>query len=477
MSAQNNSSILKNVILVASSNIVTVLSGVLVGFILPLILGKTDYGYYKIFTLYASYVGLFHFGFCDGIYLYYAGKKYDELDKTKFRTFTKFLFYLESIIAFLIIIISLLVLQNDYRFIFIAIAITLLTNNMINYYQFVSQVTYRFKEMSLLNFIRTFLTIVAVAVLFALYQFYNQTIIYQLYVILYCFIYLIIMIWYIYRYRDITFGSKTPFNKEYKEIQSLFKIGFPLLLSNLVGTFILNIDRQFVSLLFDINSYSSYAFAYSMLNLVSIAIAAISTVLYPSLKNQNESNLSKLYNDLNAIILIIVSFCLLGYYPLVFIVNTFLKDYTSSLIIFRIVYPGLLFTSSITIIMANYYKSLNQVKLYFIISVVVLLLSIGANLIAYYLFYSMEAISIASIIVIFIWYLITEYFIKKRFKIHTIKNTIYLLLISVVYYAITYLVNNIIIGFFLLIILILIITFICQKDVIKKILKKEISLK
>ena len=70
-----------NIVKVSSSNIIQLFSGVLIGFLLPRIIGKIDYGYYKTLTLYTSYIGLFALGITDGIYLKFCGKKYDELDK------------------------------------------------------------------------------------------------------------------------------------------------------------------------------------------------------------------------------------------------------------------------------------------------------------------------------------------------------------------------------------------------------------
>ena len=54
---------------VSASNVVKLLAGALVAFVLPKLIGVSDYGYFKTFTLYATYVGLFHLGICDGIYL------------------------------------------------------------------------------------------------------------------------------------------------------------------------------------------------------------------------------------------------------------------------------------------------------------------------------------------------------------------------------------------------------------------------
>lgn len=63
--------------------------------------------------------------------------------------------------------------------------------------------------------------------------------------------------------------------------------GFVLLLADMVANLILTLDRQFVSALFDINTYSIYSFAYSMLRIVILAISAIATVLYPTLKRMS----------------------------------------------------------------------------------------------------------------------------------------------------------------------------------------------
>ena len=86
----------RNIIKVGISNLFTILSGIIVGFVIPKIMGLEDYGYYKTFTLYVSYVGLFHLGFIDGIYLKYGGVSYDDFDKSRFRMYSRFIIFFES---------------------------------------------------------------------------------------------------------------------------------------------------------------------------------------------------------------------------------------------------------------------------------------------------------------------------------------------------------------------------------------------
>ena len=112
-------------------------------------------------------------------------------------------------------------------------------------------------------------------------------------------------------------------------------------MADMIANLILTIDRQFVSILFDINIYSIYSFAYSMLKIIVIAISAISTVLYPSLKRMNKDEMKNSYTKTLIVIMIIAFNSQLAYYPLCIVVNYFLPNYIESLNIFRVLFPSI----------------------------------------------------------------------------------------------------------------------------------------
>ena len=64
----------KGIIAVFLANAINVLFSLATNFLLPKFLSVESYAGIKEFQLYVSYVGLFHFGFVDGIYLKYGGK-------------------------------------------------------------------------------------------------------------------------------------------------------------------------------------------------------------------------------------------------------------------------------------------------------------------------------------------------------------------------------------------------------------------
>lgn len=433
--------ILSNIIVVIFSNLLTTLSGVLIGFIIPKIMGVTDYGYYKTFTLYASYIGLFHFGFMDGIYLYYAGKKYNDLDKKKFRTFTHFLFLVTTAITLAFVLTGTILSGINIGIILIFVGLDVLTSLMTNYYEFIIQVTMQFKKLSFRSVLNTSLKIISVVGLYLLYKFADMAIYYWMYIICYLVIKYILTFWYVFTYRDITFGKGVKFNEVKSEIFNFYKIGFPLLVANLVSQFIFTVDQQVVNIFFDVDTYSTYAFAYSMINLITIATSAISTVLYPTLKTMDESRVKEDYSKLNAILLVFVSFCLLSYFILVPFVSYFLKDYIPSLTSFRIILPGVLISSSISVIKYNCYKKYNKIGNYFIKSVIVLVIAIAADLIVYYIFKSTNAISIISIFVLLLWYILVEFYFIRNHHVNWIRNLTYMVLSIACFYGCTFIPN------------------------------------
>lgn len=424
-----------SILKVAAGNLFKLAAGILVGFLLPKIIGVTDYGYYKTFTLYASYVGLFHFGFADGIYLKYGGKNYDELDKESFRFYTLFLMGLEFSLSLVGATIAFLTLSGDLKFIFVCLAVYLLSANAINYYQIISQITGRFQELSRRMAIQSMFTAFSVVVLWLLHRFSDCAISYQIYTVIYVGIFALLAVWYTFTYRDITFGRRKRGTKE--EIFEFVRLGFPLMVANLCSMLILDLDRQFVRVLFDTDTYAVYAFAYNMLGMIMTAMTAISTVLYPTLKKTDEETLKNNYGMLTKAVLILVFACLSVYFPLCQFVRWFLPNYVGSLPIFRIILPGLAASSAVTIVMHNYYKALGKEMNFFLKSILILILSALANYAAYSVFKTTEAISIASVFVLVVWYLLMESYFIRHDRIKWGKNFLYLLLMGAGFYAIT----------------------------------------
>ena len=71
----------KGIIVILIANILNMVFGLATGFILPKYLSVETYAIIKTFQLYLSFVGLFHMGYADGMYLRYGGKNLKDLNK------------------------------------------------------------------------------------------------------------------------------------------------------------------------------------------------------------------------------------------------------------------------------------------------------------------------------------------------------------------------------------------------------------
>ncbi|MFL4424133.1 oligosaccharide flippase family protein [Streptococcus uberis] len=461
---------LRNFIGVVFSNLSTIIAGVVVGFVIPKLMSVHDYGLLKTFTLYVSYLGLFSFGIIDGIVLEYGGKDFHELDKPLFRSYFKWYLLVNTISAIFIVLLCLFFFSNDHKFIFISIAFNLVAVNISGYFQQISQITQRFKEYSLRKIIQSLLNIFLVLFCIIFYKITN-TIDYKLYVSLLVVINFLLSIWYLNTYKELVFGDSISMKNSKSDIKYLITIGIPLLIANICSVLIVTLDSQFVNILFPTREYAIYAFAYNLLSLITIATAAISTILYPILKRTDETSMKSNYGFLISVIVILIFATLNLYFPLFIFVKWYLPNYLSSLYIFRIIFPGVVFTTPIVVVMHNYYKALKDSNSYFKKSLVVILFSVIANIIAYSLFKSTVAISYASVIVLLIWYIYVEEKFVKLYDYKRSKNLSYIFLIISSFYISSH-VENIYLGFLIYLFIYIVITYMYFKELIQKIYVK-----
>ena len=334
--------------------------------------------------------------------------------------------------------------------------------NTVGYFQQISQITQRFKEYSIAKAIQSVMKILGGLIMVAIYYITKDTVDYRIYIGLTTLGFFFVMVGYLWIYKEIIFGRADSFTSTKPNVIHYSKIGFPLLFANLCSTLILTLDRQFVNLLFTNAEYAIYAFAYNLLSLITVATSAISTVLYPVMKRLDESSLCKGYDYLIGTLCAFVYGTITVYFPLCAIIQRFLPKYIGSLMIFRVIFPGLSISSTITVIMHNYYKTLGDNLSYFKKSILILLLSALANGIAYTIFKSTISISAASIVTMIIWYIYIEQYFVKRYEYNRWNNLIYMLLMMASFYAVTS-ISSLLISGFLYFIIFIVVTYIMQR--------------
>ena len=466
-------SFLGKVVHVFFSNVLTILSGVLIGFLIPKVMDISGYAYYKTYTLYINYVALFTLGITEGIYLKFAGKKLEEIDIQSTRTVILLFILAEAVISALGITIALS-LNGQYSMVFVFVFLYLFIVNCTVMFESLAQALDRFHEYSFLSGLRSALNIGTTLLLFFCFRREANLNYLWLLATIEC-VNGILLICYVIRYRSFLFGTLCSLSKAGALIWDLLKLGLPLLLCTFVGNALINVDRQIVSIFYPEETYAHYAFAYNLVNLVTIAVGSVAIVLYPTLKKIDAGSQKNIVTQLLSSVTFVACLAPLAFYPLTAVVLWFLPNYAPSLSYVSMVFPSLIFTAIINVVYKNYFKSFNMLKQFTIISLASLLLAVGVDLFGYFALCSIEFISYGTVFVSFVWFLSCTFLLQRVARFRFWKSLVATTCSVGVFYLLNATVSTLWIRFLIYLAFVVALFFVFLKDIRFFFTKKHIQ--
>ena len=236
-------------------------------------------------------------------------------------------------------------------------------------------------------------------------------------------------------------------------------------------------DRQLVSMLFPLETYGQYAFAYNIVTLISTVISSLSLVLFPMLKRMTLDKAAYYYQRLLEAIVLLLAASLICYYPFCLFVEWFLPEYAESLIYLKVVLPILTFSSGISVVMFTFCKVFDRNVRFFIDGCIALLATVLFSGVAYWIWRSPLAISAGSLVAIAIWFVIEAHYLKGIVKVGAGTEFLYLALLAIGFIANTFLVQQFWLSFAIHILFYLALTYVFYrkkwKGLVGLVLKKQ----
>lgn len=437
-----NKGFVKNIINLMISNLISLMISVLSSFITPVILGHDGYGYYKIFSLYTTYVPLLHIGFIDGILIRNAGKRLEDISFKKFRTYTLFLLIFELFLSIVMIIFACLInIPQINREIIIAIAIYSFLLNALTYFQFFSKCIMRFSELASIARLQSFINLFFLLLALYLYKFtaFNVNVTYYMFYM--NFAVFILLCYYLIRYKKIILGERRTLASQFKNIRVFFRVGFAIMISYQITMVMVNADNQFISMFFKVSEYGKYAFAYSLAALLLTVFNAVSSVMLPYMKKAGKSAVVSNHDSNMAVMNAIVFFVIASYYPIAWIVNNFIASYSESVQYLSIVFPGVGITCIVQSYIFNDYIMAKKIKDFCYISLANLVFDFAVYYVGFRLSHSTLKIALLSIPLLMIWYLTLEWFMNAEAGVKFIKNFYYLMIMAFAFIVISHISN------------------------------------
>ena len=370
------SKIIKNFSYSVSVNIVVMGTTFLLNLIAPKFLGVKDYSYWQLYVFYLSYVGFFHLGWADGIYLRYGGKLYEDLDKNNIRTQFWMLLIIQVILGLSIFFIVLN--NNDSNVIFIMF-MTIIYGIIANpryIILFVLQATNKIKEYSKIMLIDRFVFCGLLIIIF-IFNFES----YKILIILDVVSRIISMIYAMVICKELIFGRLIKIKYGLEQAYINISIGIKLMFANIASNLIIGIVRIGVQLKWSIEVFGKLSFTISISNIILNFINAISLVMFPMLRTVENDRFKVIYYRIRTILMVIVLGVLIIYQPLKVILELWLPQYKESLFYMGILFPIFVFESKTSLLTNTFLKTLRKEKDILIVNLISIILSLILSII------------------------------------------------------------------------------------------------
>lgn len=389
---------IKSFLSVLSSNIYNLAIGIVLGFIIPKLLGPTDYGYWSVFTLYISYAGLLIIGLADGLYLNYGGYEYEKLEKDKIRSYYYvMLVYLIALVIIFNIVISFIEMTYDYRVIFRFLSIGSFLTCINSFLILINQATARFKIYSFANIIPK--TVIGIATIFIVIihnTYYVVPIIGNILGLIISNLYLA------YNSKEIILGRPKWTEEVFNGIITNISAGLSLTIAGVASMLMMGFGKIIIERKLGAEALGYYSFAFSLTSIFTQVIYAISTVIYPLVKRK-KGEIDSIFSVIDNSIIAFSGIILLLYYPCRFLLNILFKDYSNGFACVLYLFPIVVCDARIILTYSSKFKIERKERtlLY------VLLISISINaiitVILFSIFKSIEIVALSTYIGFEIW--------------------------------------------------------------------------
>lgn len=386
----------RGIVVVFLANIINLVINLLSGFILPKELSVETYAAIKTFQLYASYTGLLHFGFVDGIYLKYGGRQLNDIGASVIERNLSTLRIFQLCVSTVGVIAGL----ASHNYILAIFGLYIMPTNILSFFQYLYQAV---GEFDLYSRILNGTNILKFAInLFLIFVIHTDLA--YLYILVFYFVELIMWI-----IIEALFVKRaqcrfTAFSFSFAELWDNIKNGIALTVGNLSSIFLTGMDRWFIKFLLDTVAFAQYSFAVSMENLLSVAITPITVTLYNYLCNEsNEDRIRHIRNSIQ----VFAAFLIASAFPAKFILEIYLRKYIDSVDVMFLLFGAQLFYVVVKGVYVNLYKAHKEQNKYFVRLVSVIGIGFVLNTVCYLVYHGKEAFAVGTMLSAFVWLLLS----------------------------------------------------------------------
>src|SRR5580704_7448244 len=257
----------RDVATMGAGTALTAVFNTLLVFLVPRIVSVEDFGYWRLFMLYATYAGLLQLGFLDGLLLRWAGRPLTDFH-SELRPSVTFLLGLLTIVIFPIGVFAWWKFNVDVRFIAFAVLIYAVVYNLSALFLYGLQSARLFKPVAIATAAPTGLFVLLTFIWNA-----RRVPDFRILVELYCIASAGALLYLWVRLNPLRSSARSV--SAWSIGQSCVIVGWPIVLSNIGAGLVQSADRLVASWILPIHQFAQYSLASSAMFVPVMAIAAI----------------------------------------------------------------------------------------------------------------------------------------------------------------------------------------------------------
>lgn len=391
---------------------ITLFLNVIMSLVVPKALGVKEYGYWQLFVFYSSYVGFFHFGLIDGLYLRLGGKNFDELDNRKIATEYRIFLIIEILVAVFLVAISILFVSDINRVaIFLSTAVYMVVSNAVLFLGYIFQAVNETKIYSFSVIIDRIFVLLAIILLL-----WGGEKTYLPFVVTYTVSKLISLFYVAFKGRKIVFAKGCDLRVVLLDMWHNIAVGSNLMFANVASMLILGIGRMVIDQIWGIEYFGKISFSLSLTNFFLLFIQQVSMVLFPVLRRFSADRLVSVYENMKIILDLVLPVAFVLYIPMKMVLVLWLPNYKESLDYLALLLPICTFDGKMQMLYNTYLKVLREEKKMFRINVISCVVSAGLAGVNGFVFHNFGGVVISMLCAVAFRSIYTELYLSRKIK-------------------------------------------------------------
>lgn len=461
--------IVKNLKFAFISQIISLMVSLMMAFVVPKIIGVSEYAMWQLFILFHGYSGLLLFGYNDGIYLILGGKNYLEIERNEISSQIKIVIITLCLILILFAtFVMFLDMEINRKFIFMCVIIYTLIYNVMIIFGYIFQATnntYWYSTALLISKL--------IFLFFLIFSFVIQVTNYKVLILVYLGSQFISSVYTLIKGKDLLKGRFIGVKKTFRLILTSVKIGITLMLAYYSGSLILGYSKLMIERKFGLTIFGLVSFSISLISILLLFISQISLVMFPALRKVDFQKQVDIYRIFRDILYLLFPIVFLSILPMQWIVKLWLPDYIVSLKYLIILLPIALFEMRSNLLGVTFLKIWNKPSNILVINLISLIITLILITIFITLNFALNIILIIVVIILFTRSLLFEFFTFKLSKINQRKYmNVVIEISSIIVFYLMYLFfgNDSIAYYYLFLLIVIVINYKQYKNIIAEVI-------